>query len=179
MQSFFADYLNLLRKCHDDIRKTMDGLPPEALDWTPGANMNSICVLVYHITGAERFWIGDVAAQEPSNRDRDAEFRVKIWAMNSCASGSLTVLHMQQPNWNNSPCKTSKRSARHRAGRSPSAGPCCTRSNIPTCILVICRSRVNFGISADKWMIFPIARLSSFKLSRHGTASRTTGNINR
>lgn len=77
MQSFFSDYLNLLRKCHDDIRKTMDGLPPEALDWNPGANMNSICVLVFHITGAERFWIGDVAAQEPSNRDRDAEFRVK------------------------------------------------------------------------------------------------------
>ncbi len=77
MQPFFVDYLNLLRKCHDDIRKTMDGLPPDALDWTPGANMNSICVLIYHITGAERFWIGDVAAQEPSNRDRDAEFKVK------------------------------------------------------------------------------------------------------
>ena len=77
MQTLFIDYLNLLQKCHDNIRKTMDGLPPEALDWVPGAEMNSICVLVYHITGAERFWIGDVAAQEPSNRDRDAEFKVK------------------------------------------------------------------------------------------------------
>jgi uncharacterized damage-inducible protein DinB len=39
--------------------------------------MNSISVLLYHLTGAERFWIGDVAAQESSNRDRDAEFRVQ------------------------------------------------------------------------------------------------------
>lgn len=77
MHAFFADYLNLLKKCHDNIHKTMDGLPPEALDWVPGADMNSICVLVYHITGAERFWVGDVALQEPSNRDRDAEFKVK------------------------------------------------------------------------------------------------------
>ena len=77
MQTLFVDYLNLLQKCHDDIHKTMNGLPSEALDWVPGADMNSICVLVYHITGAERFWIGDVAMQEPSNRDRDSEFKVK------------------------------------------------------------------------------------------------------
>ena len=38
--------------------------------------MNSINVLVFHLTGSERFWIGDVAALESSNRDRDAEFRV-------------------------------------------------------------------------------------------------------
>ena len=39
--------------------------------------MNSISVLVFHLTGAERFWIGDVAAQEPSDRNRDSEFKVK------------------------------------------------------------------------------------------------------
>ncbi len=39
--------------------------------------MNSIAVLIYHLTGAERFWIGDVVAQTPSGRDRDAEFKVK------------------------------------------------------------------------------------------------------
>ena len=38
--------------------------------------MNSISVLVFHLTGAERYWIGDVAAQEPSDRDRDSEFKV-------------------------------------------------------------------------------------------------------
>ena len=38
--------------------------------------MNSISVLVFHLTGAERYWIGDVAAQDPAERDREAEFRV-------------------------------------------------------------------------------------------------------
>jgi uncharacterized damage-inducible protein DinB len=76
MQSFFTDYLGLLQDCHNDILQALEGLPPAALDWTPGQEMNSISVLLFHLTGAERFWMGDVAAQEPSNRDRDAEFRV-------------------------------------------------------------------------------------------------------
>ena len=76
MQTFFKDYLNLLQDCHNSIFEALEGLPPAALDWTPGKDMNSISVLVFHLTGAERFWIGDVAAQDPSKRDRDAEFRV-------------------------------------------------------------------------------------------------------
>jgi uncharacterized damage-inducible protein DinB len=76
MQTFFLDYLNLLRERHNDILEALEGLPSNALDWTPGPNRNSISVLVTHLTGAERYWIGDVAAQDPSERDRDAEFRV-------------------------------------------------------------------------------------------------------
>jgi uncharacterized damage-inducible protein DinB len=77
MNTFFTDYLNLLQDCHKRIRDALNGLPPAALDWSPGQDMNSISVLVFHLTGAERFWIGDVAAQDPSDRDRDAEFKVK------------------------------------------------------------------------------------------------------
>ena len=76
MQTFFKDYLNLLQDCHNNILQALEGLPPTALDWTPGKDMNSISVLIFHVTGSVRFWIGDIAAQEPSNRDRDAEFRV-------------------------------------------------------------------------------------------------------
>ena len=76
MQTFFQDYLNLLQACHNDILEALEGLPPAALDWTPGQEMNSISVLLFHLTGSERYWIGDIAAQESSNRDRDAEFRV-------------------------------------------------------------------------------------------------------
>ena len=76
MQTFFKDYLNLLRDCHNSILEALEGLPPAALDWTLGPDMNSISVLVFHLTGAERYWIGDVAAQDPAERDRDAEFRV-------------------------------------------------------------------------------------------------------
>ena len=77
MQTFFKDYLNLLQDCHNSILEALDGLPPAALDWTPGNDMNSISVLVVHLTGAERYWIGDIAAQDPTARDRDAEFRVR------------------------------------------------------------------------------------------------------
>jgi uncharacterized damage-inducible protein DinB len=77
MQTFFEDYLNLLEDCHNGVLEALEGLPLAALDWVPGQEMNSISVLVFHLTGSERFWIGDVAAQEPSNRDRDAEFRVR------------------------------------------------------------------------------------------------------
>ena len=76
MQTFFKEYLNILQTCHADILKALDGLPPAALDWILGPDMNSISVLVFHLTGAERYWIGDVAAQDPTARDRDAEFKV-------------------------------------------------------------------------------------------------------
>jgi uncharacterized damage-inducible protein DinB len=76
MQTFCEEYLNILQACHTDILKALEGLPADALDWKAGADMNPISVLVFHLTGAERYWIGDVAAQEPSGRDRAAEFKV-------------------------------------------------------------------------------------------------------
>jgi len=76
MQPFFDDYLKLMQTRHDEILKALEGLPPNALDWTPGPDTNSISVMIFHLTGAERYWIGDIAAQESSKRDRDAEFKV-------------------------------------------------------------------------------------------------------
>jgi uncharacterized damage-inducible protein DinB len=71
-----VDYIDLLQQRYDEIFEALEGLPSDALDWSPGPDMNSISVLVFHLTGAERYWIGDVAAQDPKERDRDAEFRV-------------------------------------------------------------------------------------------------------
>jgi len=75
MQPFFADYLNCLGSLHNDIKTSLAGLPQAGLDWTPGAGMNSLCVLAVHIAGSERYWIGDVVAGQPSGRVREAEFR--------------------------------------------------------------------------------------------------------
>jgi len=77
MTNFFQEYLNRLDELHTDLLKAIQGLPPEALDWLPGADMNSVAVLITHLSGAERYWIGDVAMGDPSVRDRAAEFRVK------------------------------------------------------------------------------------------------------
>jgi uncharacterized damage-inducible protein DinB len=71
---FAEDYLKQLETLHSDVEGAIADLPQEALDWKPGPDINSICVLVVHLTGSERYWIGDVAFQETSNRDRDAEF---------------------------------------------------------------------------------------------------------
>ena len=75
MDTFLTDYLDRLEELHQEISQSIAGLPVAALDWTPGAEMNSINVLVAHIAGAERYLIGEVAGGLPSGRDRDAEFR--------------------------------------------------------------------------------------------------------
>jgi uncharacterized damage-inducible protein DinB len=77
MHVTFVNYMERLQRLHADVEGAIAGLPQEALDWVPGSEMNSIAVLVVHLTGAERYWIGDVVGREPSGRDRAAEFRVQ------------------------------------------------------------------------------------------------------
>jgi len=80
MQPFFAAYWENLRELHDEIRKVVKELPQDALDWNFGPETNSVTALVVHLTGAERYWIGDVIAGEPSGRNRESEFKVKGWS---------------------------------------------------------------------------------------------------
>jgi uncharacterized damage-inducible protein DinB len=75
MDQFFASYLMELEWLHADIKTALQELPPAALTWEPGQEMNSIGVLVVHLIGAERYLVGDIAAGEPSARDRPSEFR--------------------------------------------------------------------------------------------------------
>ncbi len=77
MEKLSETYLMVLQTCHRDILASLEGLPPEALDWVPGPGMNSLTVLVFHLTGSERYWIGDVAMGEFSGRNRDAEFAAR------------------------------------------------------------------------------------------------------
>lgn len=77
MEPFFHDYIDHLERLHAEIERVLEDLPQDALDWDPGEGMNSLCVLAYHVAGAERYWFGDVIAGVSSNRDREAEFRAK------------------------------------------------------------------------------------------------------
>jgi hypothetical protein len=109
MHPFFADYLERLITLHQDCLKSIEGLSTEALDWIPVQNpsveMNAINVLVTHIVGAERYWIGDVACGDSSNRVRDEEFQVvgldsaaltaKINAATSYAQSALEKLSLE------------------------------------------------------------------------------------
>jgi hypothetical protein len=74
MLPFYESLAERFHDLHEQIRNDLNTLPLEALDWIPGHEMNSINILITHLTGAERFLIGDVVMQDPSNRDRDAEF---------------------------------------------------------------------------------------------------------
>ena len=77
MLQLFKDYSDCLETLYNEFKKTIDGLSKEALDWVPGTEMNSLCVIVVHVTGSTRYWMGDIVAQDDSNRDRDAEFRTQ------------------------------------------------------------------------------------------------------
>ncbi len=68
MPTFCDDLFDRFHELHTDILHAIDGLPAEALDWVAGEDMNSINVLVVHLTGAERYWIGAVALGEPTTR---------------------------------------------------------------------------------------------------------------
>ena len=77
MIPFYVALADSFHDLHASILKDLDTLPADALDWKPGVDTNSVSALIVHLTGAERFLIGDVIMQDPSNPNREAEFLVK------------------------------------------------------------------------------------------------------
>jgi uncharacterized damage-inducible protein DinB len=75
MTIYFTEYMNRLHELHKEIKTAYSGLPTVALDWVPRQEMNSINILVAHLAGAERYWIGDMAGQIDSKRVRADEFK--------------------------------------------------------------------------------------------------------
>ncbi|MCY4063919.1 MAG: DUF664 domain-containing protein [Chloroflexi bacterium] len=73
MDTIFASVLRRLEEMHEEYYDYMDGLSSAELDWSPGPEMNSLCVLGVHVTAAERFWIG-LGIDEVIERNRPAEF---------------------------------------------------------------------------------------------------------
>ena len=76
MQKFYEALFDQLQARHREIIRILDELPTEAYDWKPAPELNSMAVLIFHMTGGERYWVGDVVKGEDSHRDRDAEFKV-------------------------------------------------------------------------------------------------------
>ena len=77
MQTFYSDCLNNMQELHDDVAKTIEGLPLETLNWSPKAGVNSITVLIVHLTGSQKFLFGEVIGGQDVHRDREAEFLAK------------------------------------------------------------------------------------------------------
>jgi uncharacterized damage-inducible protein DinB len=77
MAEFWKDTIDHLESLHNQAQEVLAGLSQEALDWKPVEGANSLAALIVHLCGAERYWLGAVAAQETIQRDRAAEFLVE------------------------------------------------------------------------------------------------------
>jgi uncharacterized damage-inducible protein DinB len=75
--SYFSEYLDVMRLQLAEVRKLLTELPAEALDWTPGGEVNSIAVLAAHLAGSNKYWLGDVLGNRESRRDREGEFATR------------------------------------------------------------------------------------------------------
>lgn len=76
MELFFVDYLDRLETLHNDYVNYLDNLSTDELDWVPGHEMNSLCVITVHVTEAERYWLG-MGVGDEIPRNRQAEFMAK------------------------------------------------------------------------------------------------------
>ncbi len=75
MDTFPTDFLNNLESLHNKIKWIVASLPQQALDWSPQPGQPSLCMLVSHMAGAERYWIGEVAGRERPARRPGAVYR--------------------------------------------------------------------------------------------------------
>jgi hypothetical protein len=77
---FFADYLERLEDLQRRLHQAVRDLPAEAMDWSPGPQMNpvmnSVAVLLAHITGVLHEGI-DLALDNPPGRVRAQEFQTR------------------------------------------------------------------------------------------------------
>jgi hypothetical protein len=71
-----ADYLQLLEEQRAAFQRLLDGLPVEALEWTPlPADTSSIAALIHHCASTLRwFTVEGVAREQISPQDRAADF---------------------------------------------------------------------------------------------------------
>lgn len=74
MDVYFVEYLEALRGQHAELKRTLQGLPTEALDWSPTLEANSLAALAAHVAGAQTYLLGDMIGRRPSQRNREGEF---------------------------------------------------------------------------------------------------------
>lgn len=77
MHAYYVEYLEMLRGQHAELKRTLHGVPTEALDWLPTPEANSLAALAAHVAGAQSYLIGDLISGRPSQRNREGEFAVQ------------------------------------------------------------------------------------------------------
>lgn len=98
MVAELENHLKFYEWLHRQMAALLDGLPPDALNWRPLPGQaddevtNSLAALVAHVTGSERYWVGEVAGGRPAHRDRASEFRVQAPGSPELAAGLESTL---------------------------------------------------------------------------------------
>jgi hypothetical protein len=90
METYFQVYYDLLNNLYTEMESLLKDISQEALDWSPGVDMNSIAVMAAHTAGATRFLIGEMVGGKSFDRNRPAEFETAEVSAGDL-SGSLHV----------------------------------------------------------------------------------------
>ncbi len=65
---------DVLEEVWSGLLKAVGEVDDALFYWSPGPEFNSIAILLRHLAGSERWWIGEAIGGVPANRERKAEF---------------------------------------------------------------------------------------------------------
>lgn len=63
-----------LEETWSSLLASVEGVDDALFHWCPGPDFNSIAILLRHLAGSERWWIGEAIGGIVSRRDRQSEF---------------------------------------------------------------------------------------------------------
>lgn len=72
--------LDVIRDSMKWLRESLDGMPAEAVNWTPGEGTNSVAVLIRHALPSTVFWARSGSGENPSSQAYTAEERTPAFA---------------------------------------------------------------------------------------------------
>lgn len=109
MHVLYEATLVVARESFAMLREALDGLPDEAMDWTPVEGTNALGVLTMHSITSTRFWIragigDDVSFDEYRTQERAAAFESKgkdasslVAAIDQCVQELERILQGADP----------------------------------------------------------------------------------
>ncbi len=74
MDAHVAPHLHVLEDLHRRVTETVAPLGDDDINRTVAGLKNSPGILLRHIAGSERYWIGEIVGGSPAHRNRDSEF---------------------------------------------------------------------------------------------------------
>jgi hypothetical protein len=82
MNKEIEGYLAILEDLRGQVKKGLEGLDQEGLDWRPipgkgDLSTNSLGGIATHLAGSETYLMKEIIAGQPIHRDREAEFVAK------------------------------------------------------------------------------------------------------